>query len=200
MAHQKNIFFNGEGDQWFLRNRNNLLGSSDIIKAITSTNIIPKKVLEIGCSNGYILNDINKLFNCECYGIEPSVIAIADGKKFNNINLQVGTADNLPFEDNSFDVIIFGFCLYLCDRKDLFKIAYEADRCLNSGGFIIIKDFFVSKPYKNAYKHKEGVYSYKMDYSKMFSWNPSYNLISNTILNDDDIADNKISIAVLNKL
>ena len=50
-------------------------------------------------------------------------------------------------------------------------------------------------PYKNEYKHKEGVFSYKMDYSKMFSWNPSYQLISNNYLSEEK--DNEVSIAIL---
>ena len=77
-----------------------------------------------------------------------------------------------------FDIVIFGFCLYLCDRKHLFRIACEADRVLKSNGYLCIIDFYSDVPYKNAYKHFSGVYSYKMDYSLMFKWNPAYSLVA----------------------
>jgi hypothetical protein len=101
-------------------------------------------------------------------------------------------------------MIIFGFCLYLCDRKDLFKIALEADRCLSDNGFMVILDFYPPFPYKNSYSHKEGIFSYKMDYSKLFSWNPVYNEIYNLIFSHSGfseriIPDEKIAVTILNK-
>lgn len=112
------------------------------------------------------------------YGIDPSAQAIEVGKKsFPLLHLSQGTADSLNFDNNFFDAIIFGFCLYLCDREDLFKIAYVANRCLQENGFIIIQDFKPDFYYKNTYKHLDGVFTYKHDYSKMFLWNPQCSLV-----------------------
>ena len=209
MKTQKEIFQTLEADQWFCRNKKLFENTKDengpIIQSLKEIEIVPKKVLEIGCSNGIQLNNFNKVFDSECYGIDPSAQAIENGKKeFPNISLKVGTADVLPFDDNSFDMIVFGFCLYLCDRKDLFKIAFEADRCLLDTGFLAIIDFYPPFPYKNIYKHTEGVCSYKMKYSKMFSWNPSYNEIFNTIFSHSgfskrNIPDEKVGVTILNK-
>ena len=176
-----------------------------ITTSLVRAEIHPKKALEIGCSSGIQLTILQKVFGCECFGIDPSKVAIENGKKeFPTISLQVGTADTLPFEDNSFDLIIFGFCLYLCDRKDLFKIAYEADRCLSENGFLVIMDFQPPIPYKNRYTHKEGIYSFKMDYSKMFSWNASYSMIFNTLFSHSESAkknlpDERVSVTILHK-
>ena len=209
MKTQKEVFLATEGDQWFNRNMKYYEDSKDekniIIHSLKEIEIKPKKVLEIGCSNGIRLNSINKAFGSACFGIDPSVKAIEYGnKEFPNLSLQVGTADLLPFDDNSFDMIIFGFCLYLCDRKDLFKIALEADRCLSDNGFMVILDFYPPFPYKNSYSHKEGIFSYKMDYSKLFSWNPVYNEIYNLIFSHSGfseriIPDEKIAVTILNK-
>ena len=209
MISQKEIFKSGEGDCWFRRNKRNLKqlkNDKDIIlKIIKSIELFPKKVLEIGCSDGVRLEIIRKTYKAECYGIDPSSEAIAEGKKrFQKISLMVGTADDLPFDANFFDLIIFGFCLYLCDRNDLFKIAYEADRCLINKSFLIIQDFFPSFAYKNHYAHRDGVYSYKMDYSRMFTWNPVYTEISKTIYSHTgyalrDIPDEKLAIIILRK-
>lgn len=206
---QKIIFAKSEGDQWFNRNKQayNLPEHADdeIVKLIKDIELHPQKVLEIGCSSGKRLSLIEKVFNAQCSGIDPSVQAIESGKKaFPTLSLSACTADLLPFKNNSFDTIIFGFCLYLCDRKDLFKIAYEADRCLEDNGVIIIKDFYPPFPYKNQYSHCENVFSYKMDYSKMFTWNPAYSEIFNSVSSHSgfkfrDIPDEKISITVLTK-
>ena len=51
-------------------------------------------------------------------------------KKFPDVKLKIGTAEKLKFEDDKFDLIIFGFCLYLCDREDLIKIVDETNRVL----------------------------------------------------------------------
>lgn len=173
---QKRIFKDGEGDNWFNRNKSVLLPRKDqIILSMQHLNIKPKDVLEIGCSNGYRLQYIYKYFNANCVGVEPSKLAIKEGKlQYPNVKFINGTADKLLFDDNSFDLVIIGFCLYLCDRKDLFKIAFEVDRILKKGGHVIINDFYTPFPYSNDYKYVEGVKSYKMDYSKMFTWNPSY--------------------------
>ena len=69
----------------------------------------------------------------ECYGIEPSFKAVETACT-SGVNAVQGTADRLPYRDGLFDVVVFGFCLYLCDREDLFRIASEADRVLNDQG------------------------------------------------------------------
>ena len=206
---QKKIFSTSEGDQWFNRNLNSNNANKDnddkIIQTLQSIELLPNKVLEIGCSSGKRLNLIKNAFSADCWGIDPSPKAIEAGKKeYSEISLNVGTADCLPYDDNSFDIIIFGFCLYLCDRNDLFKIAYEADRCLKNEGTLVIKDFYPTFPYKNKYSHLEGIYSYKMDYSKMFLWNPSYAEVANVVYSHSgfehrDVPNEKVAIVVLRK-
>jgi len=209
MGNQKEIFATAEGDQWFLRNQASYQKNKNenglIIQSLQELEITPKKVLEIGCSNGTRLNNFNKVFGAECYGIDPSSKAIENGsKEYSSINLKVATADALPFEDNSFDLIIFGFCLTWCDRKLLFKIALEADRCLSDNGYLIINDFYPPFAYKNVYTHTEGVFSYKMDHSQMFSWNPVYSEIFNKVFThagfeNRNVPDEKVAITILNK-
>lgn len=209
MKSQKMIFKFSEADAWFNRNKvtysSTANDESQIVEVIREIELMPERVLEIGCSNGFQLQFIEREFGCKCYGIDPSPDAIQDGiKTYPNLHLKTGTADNLPFEDGFFDTIIFGFCLYLCDREDLFKIAYEADRCLQNKGSIIIKDFFPPFPYKNSYSHYDGVFSYKMNYGRMFTWNPAYTELVNVVFSHEgynlrDIPDERISIIILRK-
>lgn len=207
MKRQKTIFLEEEGDRWFKRNKytkpkNDL---ADLTTLLQQLQLSPQKILEIGCANGNNLVKLHQAFNAECYGLDPSQEAIYDGRTFHpQLNLHVGTADELPFEKNCFDAIIFGFCLYLCDREDLFAIAYHADRCLKDEGIIIIKDFAPPFPYRNDYQHYQDVYSYKMDYSRLFSWSPSYQVLANVVYShhgfkDRTIPDEKVATVILQK-
>jgi ubiquinone/menaquinone biosynthesis C-methylase UbiE len=176
---QKKVFTTIEGDKYYERNKSVLKGSDNdpIIHGIAQLELSPKRVLEIGCSNGWRLNLLNKFYKSDCWGIDPSADAIREGKKeFEAVNLERGTADALPYENQMFDLVIFGFCLYLCDRNDLFKIAYEADRVLVDLGNIVIFDFHPPFQYKNHYSHNKELFSYKMNYSNLFLWNPAYTL------------------------
>jgi ubiquinone/menaquinone biosynthesis C-methylase UbiE len=181
---QKSSFLSDEGNNWFSRNKIAIHEkiTDPVINLLRIKNIHPRVALEIGCADGYRLNDINKEFKSSCYGIDPSLMAIEEGRKaYDKIVLAQGTADQIPFANVRFDLIIFGFCLYLCDRDDLFKIVYEADRFLEENGFIIIYDFEPDFPFKNNYKYANDMYSYKMRYANLFLSNPSYTLISKDV-------------------
>ena len=177
---QREVFLRSEGDAWHERNREALGRRPYIVLApLKSLQIQPKRILEIGCGNGHQLEQLRRAFNVECHGIDPSAIAIAEGKQtFPSLQLSVGTANCLEFKDGAFDVVLFGCCLCLCDPRDHFVIAKEADRVLQSSGLIVIVDFVVQQPYKNAYAHKNGLSTFKMEYSQMFLWNPNYRLIN----------------------
>lgn len=206
---QKDIFLKIEGDNWFERNKKGLEQRSlnddylfnQILEYIPNKNNV--SILEIGCGNGKRLAAL-KQKGYEVFGIDPSQAAINDAIS-NGINALVGTADNLPFHDIFFDIVSFGFCLYLCDREDLFKIAAEADRVLKKGGFLFILDFYSKIPIYNNYHHYDGIKSYKMDYSKLFEWHPDYVLIKKIIGSHDNIQiqtvdqNDWISISILRK-
>ena len=85
---------------------------------------------------------------------------------------------HLPFEPGSFDVVIFGFCLYLCDREVLFKIAQETGRVLKKKSRLVMSDFFSPMPVSPGYHHKQGVYTFKMDDPKLFDRHPAYTCYS----------------------
>lgn len=142
-------------------------------------------ILEIGCGNGFRLEYISNSTGAKVFGLDPSPLAISDAK-VRGIAAEVGTADKLPWPDASMDVVIFGFCLYLCDRDDLFKIASETDRVLRNPGWLVILDFHSRDQIIRPYKHSEGVNSYKMDYSKLFTWHPGYTTYSQRITGHTD--------------
>jgi hypothetical protein len=177
---QKVKFVAGEGDAWFQRNKPtyamNAGASDEVALMLQSCEVSPSRILEIGCSNGSRLNRTCVTLGSMGFGIE----------------------------DNQFDAVIFGFCLYLCDRVDLFAIATQADRVLSDGGALVISDFAPPFPYKNAYAHSSGIFSYKMDYSQMFLWNPAYTEVHRHVKSHSSVGDStdpneRVSTTILRK-
>ena len=149
---QKDIFLEFEGNAWFERNANALgsrkLPESDsLLIEILNLPLLAEgtKILEIGCGDGTRLGWLRENCGFDCYGVEPSGQAVGAAKR-RGITAYEGTADQLPFDANTFDIVVFGFCLYLCDREDLFRIAYEADRVLRNPGWLLILDFYSPSP------------------------------------------------------
>ena len=212
MTKQKQIFLESEGDAWHFRNQSALLKKNlhnkdfiinEILSIYKYESSKKLKILEIGCGNGYRLDWLQKNIKTICFGIEPSKQAVEVAIS-NGLQVKQGTADSLPFDKNSFDIIIFGFCLYLCDREDLFKIAAEADRVCKNPGWIIIKDFYNSNFASNDYHHLKGLKSFKMDYRSIFSWHPFYECTNHKIIDHEqhdfnDLKNNWIAISTIRK-
>jgi SAM-dependent methyltransferase len=191
---QKTIFQNSEGNSWYSRNQKTLRTLSGqrtpvaqtierIAKTYGTQNKL--KLLEIGCSDGTRLEWLSNNLNVEVSGLEPSKVAVDAGVK-KGFNIVEGTADSLPFSNNSFDVVVFGFCLCWCDREDLFRIAQEADRVAAQKSWIVIHDFYAETPVKNEYHHAPGLFSYKMDNRKLFDWHPSYECYSHQVIHHSE--------------
>jgi ubiquinone/menaquinone biosynthesis C-methylase UbiE len=202
---QKAKFLESEGNAWFTRNtKRRADAKSTLFTSLDSLQLKPKRVLEIGCANGLNLEEIRTRFDAECYGIEPSCDAVGNGRRtFPDIDLRVGTAEQLPFDEGFFDTVMFGFCLYLCDPEDHFTIAREANRVLGDPGFLVVYDFLSSVPYRRPYAHKEGIFSHKMEFSRMFLWHPSYRLLHRTYLEHQAVPsfepDEAVTIDILRK-
>jgi ubiquinone/menaquinone biosynthesis C-methylase UbiE len=172
---QKNIFLQNEGNNWYKRNEQ-VLKIKDYNKDTVSDWIIkiyPKrdqKVFEVGCSSGGRLKYLKEL-GFEIGGIEPSEMAVNEANN-QDLNILHGTADDLKIKDNSVDILIFGFCLYLVDPIDYFKVANEAYRVLNDNGIIIIHDFAPKLHYRNEYKYVNGLKSFKFDFTQILLSHP----------------------------
>ena len=64
--------------------------------------------------------------------------------------------------------------------RNHFKTAWQVDRVLQARAFAVIRDFLPPTPYKNPYAHSSGLHSFKMNWSAMLMWHPSYQLVSRT--------------------
>jgi predicted O-methyltransferase YrrM len=221
---QEDIFSTTEANSWFLRNKDVIKNKSrekDITYQYINQiipELQPKKILEIGCCNGYRLNWLTEDFSIECIGIEPSSLAIKYGtKQFKDndlltlINTKVDDSFwrndfNHLFEDDSLDMIIFGHCFYLISPEMYFLITYQIDRAIREHGVIVIFDFDTT-PQRTEYEHykTEKLWSYKMDFSQLFSRHPMYKLISKNYINyDQGLSQGNVhkdcSLAIIKKI
>ena len=178
MKNNKEYFLKKGGDDYFYRNKDKIINfKNELLSKVILNNLNDKiiNVLEVGCGDASRLFYLSKKYkNINFFGIDPSSAALKNKKIF----FKKATADKLPFKKNFFDIIIYGFCLYLTDNQDLIKIVFEADRVLKKNGIIIILDFYSKKIKYKKFLYKPGHYVRKMDYSKIFSWSPNYKILS----------------------
>lgn len=178
---QKSAFVGGEADAYFKRNAHAYGAPQpqrvDVPEFFAEYVQPGDRVLEIGCASGNNVAWIAKERGARAVGIDPSEAAIATGRAaFPSAELHVGTADRLPFQDQSLGMVLFGFCLAWIDRDLIFRCAAEADRVLRYGGFLGIWDFDPPYPMRRAYHHRPGLWSYKADYSSIFLGSHAYQL------------------------
>lgn len=184
LARQSSVFYGGEGDAWYDRNKDAVLNPI-VVRELTSIKSSPKTIVEMGCSHGRYLYEMSKHYGDKCHyiGYDPSAAAVYNGKQlYPNLDLRLGASR--AFYGLPADIIVFGFCLYLVDREDIFSIVNDADWCLSNGGHIVIHDFDPEHPHKVPYHHKDGIWSYKMDYASLWTANPVYRLLSKTTTQD----------------
>lgn len=208
---QKDVFLNSEGDAWFERNRQSLaakvwpdddalLGE---ILALDAAQSRDRRVLEIGCGEGLRLEWLQRTLGWQCFGVEPSAKAV-EVACARGLDVRQGTADGLPFADGSADIVIFGFCLYLCEPADLFRVAAEADRVLRAPGWMLIEDFYSPNPRTREYHHRSGLKTHKMDFRTQFTWHPYYECLTHLVRHHEtrqytDLAEDWVAVSVLRK-
>lgn len=184
---QRDIFLSGEGDAWFQRNSSSLnissISEDFLLQDLFGLPLVKgeaTKVVEVGCGHGLRLRALESKNGWEVHGLDPSERAVAAASD-QGVNAQVGTAEQLPYSNNSIDLLIFGFCLYLCDRDDLFQICAEAHRVLKPESWLAILDFWSPHHRSNPYHHKQGINSYKSNVPSMFCWHPAYVLTDHRV-------------------
>ena len=87
------------------------------------------RVLDVGCGKGYLLYELTRaLPGLEVTGLDISDYAIAQGKEEIRDRLQVGNARSLPFEDDSFDLVVSLGTLHNLPIYDLMPAIQEIER------------------------------------------------------------------------
>jgi SAM-dependent methyltransferase len=174
-----------EGDAYYNRNIEQHEPEHDpIIEIIDALGIT--SVLEVGSVNGWRLARLRDRYGCAVHGIEASGLAVAEHRnRYSDIPVEHGTAPDAMagLSNDSFDLIICGFMLYLLPRADLFCFAAEVDRLLRVGGYILIEDFLAPNPHSRDYTHRSDLRVFKHDPSSPWLWSPTYTLLDRRLVN-----------------
>ncbi len=123
-------------------------------------------VLDVGCAKGFMLYDIKKSIpGIKVSGIDTSHYAVNSADEKISKFLQVGNAKSLPFEDNSFDIVISINTIHNLDKEECGMAIREISRVSKINSFITV----------DAYRTEE-------EKRRMFEWN----LTAKTILSVDE--------------
>jgi len=104
-------------------------------------------ILDVGCGTGAHLETYGR-YKCELHGIDssPSMLKIAGERLGNSADLRQADATKMPYEGNSFDLILCMLVLHEMDDDVRSRVLSEMKRVLKSEGRILLVDFHVGKP------------------------------------------------------
>ena len=117
------------------------------IEYMRNTNESVLRVLEIGCGNGYLLQRMRTQFpDISLTGLDysPDMVALANKRNIENCTVRQGDVCALPFETESFDVVVSERCLVnLLDPAAQDRALKDIHRILKSGGHLIFIEAFM---------------------------------------------------------
>lgn len=112
-------------------------------------------LLDVGCAKGFMLHDLTELIpGITVKGVDISKYAIENAMPDMKPHLEVANATNLPFKNDSFDVVISINTIHNLERKECGKALQEIERVSRGKSFITV----------DAYRNEE-------EKERMYAWN-----------------------------
>ena len=94
------------------------------------------RVLDVGCAKGFLVQALCQRY-ADAYGLDVSRYAVLERPHEEVVGrLHLGTADDLPFPDKSFDLVLSINTLHNLPRPRLIKALREMQRVSRGGMFI----------------------------------------------------------------
>lgn len=101
-----------------------------------------QKVLDVGCGKAHLLYELMRTVpGIEIVGLDVSEYAITHTMKEVQPFLMLGKAQALPFEDNSFDLVISLNTLHNLKIYELKKAVKEVERVSRGNSYIVVESF-----------------------------------------------------------
>lgn len=96
-------------------------------------------VLDVGCAKGFMMHDMAEAIpGITVKGVDISSYAIENAMETMRPHVQVANARELPFEDNSFDIVISINTIHNLDREDCAQALREIERVSRRGAFVTV--------------------------------------------------------------
>jgi SAM-dependent methyltransferase len=112
-------------------------------------------VLDVGCAKGFMMHDLAELIpGITVKGVDISEYAIENAIEDMKPHVHVANAVELPFPDNSFDVVISINTVHNLDKEECGKALQEIQRVSKKNAYITV----------DAYRNDE-------EKERMYAWN-----------------------------
>jgi protein-L-isoaspartate(D-aspartate) O-methyltransferase len=100
------------------------------------------RILDVGCGKAYLLYDFTQVVpGIEVRGLDISEYAIENAKEEVRPHLQTGHANHLPFEDQSFDLVISINTLHNLHCYDLERALREVQRVGRQRRYVCVESY-----------------------------------------------------------
>ena len=101
------------------------------------------RVLDVGCGKGFLVKDL--MLECpglEVFGLDVSMYAITHAPQELIGRLHHGSAEKLPFRDNSFDCVISLNTVHNFNRDNVIKVMKEIQRLSAGKAFVQVDSYY----------------------------------------------------------
>jgi ubiquinone/menaquinone biosynthesis C-methylase UbiE len=109
------------------------------------------KLLDVGCGTGNLLSRISSKYDTQIAGIDlsPNMLEIARHKLGENADLRLGDSENLPFDNDIFDMVICTDSFHHYPHPE--NVLTEIKRVLKLKGTSIIADPWAPTPFRQIF-------------------------------------------------
>lgn len=99
-------------------------------------------ILDVGCGKGFLLYELKLLLpNSTVCGLDKSKYAVKNSKSELEGSITYGCASNIPFNDNSFDLVISINTLHCLHNFELFDALSEIERVARKHKYVCIESY-----------------------------------------------------------
>lgn len=100
------------------------------------------RVLDVGCAKGFLVKDLMKVCpGLEAFGLDISEYALTHCEPEVRGRLQLGSADRLPYPNNSFNAVVSINTIHNLDHDGAMRAVGEVERLAPGRGFIQVDSY-----------------------------------------------------------